>query len=59
MSINTNHWRTLDYHDPAVILHKLRVLEHEVAEVLRDADADVRALRTPDLNRFREWRDAA
>jgi hypothetical protein len=59
MSINTNHWRTLEYYDPASILHKLRALEHEMADVLRDADADVRALRTPELNSFREWRDAA
>ncbi len=54
-----NYWRTLTYHDPAAILRKLRAVEIELAGALRDADPDVRSLRTNEFNKYREWRDAA
>jgi hypothetical protein len=57
--VNINQWRTLTYHDPAQVLRKLRTVEHEMAAVLREADDDVRRLRTPGLKKFREWRDTA
>ncbi len=55
--VNTNHWGTLHYHNPADVLRRLRALEHELATV--EMDDDVRALRTTGLNQYREWRDAA
>ena len=47
--VNTNHWGTLHYHNPADVLRRLRALEHELATV--EMDDDVRALRTTGLNR--------
>ncbi len=57
--INTNHWRTLYYHDPAHVLRRLRATKRELANALRDADNKVRCFRTTELNQYREWRDAA
>jgi hypothetical protein len=62
--VNINHWRSLTYHDPAAKLRRLRAVEREVAEEIGGADLDpgardVLALRTPELNKYREWRDAA
>src|SRR2546422_3427935 len=57
--VTINYWRTLTYHDPARVLRELRAVEHGMADVLREADNDVRSLRTPGLKKFREWRDAA
>src|SRR3989442_14596010 len=54
-----NHWRTLTYHDSELVLRELRAVEDGMADVLREADEDVRRLRTPGLKKFREWRDAA
>jgi hypothetical protein len=34
-------------------------VEHVLADVLPGVDEDVRAFRTNELNKFREWRDAA
>ncbi len=42
--INTNHWRTLYYHDPAHVLRRLRATKRELADALHDADK-VRARR--------------
>ncbi len=58
-AITFRRWRALTYHDPAEKLRRLRAVERELADVLRDADADVRALRTTELNKYRECRDAA
>jgi len=52
-----NHWRTLEYHDPGQILRRLRALEIELAGV--QIDATVGRLRTNELKKYREWRDAA
>lgn len=52
-----NHWRKLEYHDPAVILRRLRALEIEISGL--DIDSQVRRLRTQELKKYREWRDAA
>jgi hypothetical protein len=52
-----NHWKKLEYHDPAEILKRLRALEIELADV--QMDDRVRRLRTAELKRYREWRDAA
>jgi hypothetical protein len=57
VDVNLNRWRKLTYHDPAEKLRRLRALARELATV--QMDDDVRALRTPELNRYREWRDAA
>ena len=57
--INTNHWRTLYYHDPAHVLRRLRATKRELADAFRDADNKVRCFRTTELNQYREWRDAA
>lgn len=60
VDVTLNRWRSLTpYYDPAEILRRLRAAEREMAPRLRDADKDVRALRTPELNKYREWRDAA
>ena len=56
--VNTNHWRTLYYHDPAHVLRRLRATERELADALREADNKVRCFRTMELNQYREWRDA-
>ena len=53
MTINTNHWRTLEYYDPAYLLHGLRVAERATP---RDAKANELATWG---KRDREWRDAA
>jgi hypothetical protein len=52
-----NHWKTLQYHDPAEILRRLRALEFELQNV--ELDPKVRSLRTTRLNQIREWREAA
>lgn len=57
MTDQTNYWRSLEYHDPAQILRRLRVLELELANV--DLDPKVRRLRTSSFKKYREWRDAA
>lgn len=57
--VTVNHWRTLRHHDPAHVLRRLRAAERALADALRDADDKVRRLRTTELNKYREWRDAA
>lgn len=52
-----NHWRTLQYHDPAEVLRRLRVLEVEFSDV--EMDPKLRSLRTSGLKKYRERRDAA
>jgi hypothetical protein len=39
MSINTNHWRTIEYHDPATVLDKVRAVKLATADASADADA--------------------
>ncbi len=51
-----NHFRSLHFHDPARILRELRKFEHGMPA---DVDPLVARLRTNDLRRYREWRDAA
>ena len=57
MGIRENHLKALFYHDPATVLRKLRALERLVAAA--DVDPLVRRLRTQELKKYREWRDAA
>jgi hypothetical protein len=52
-----NHWRALEYHDPAEILRRLRSLEVDLQAA--DIDPKVLSLRTQSLSKYREWRDAA
>ena len=52
-----NHWGKLEYHDPAVILRRLRALEIEISGL--KIDPQVLRLRTQELKKYREWRDAA
>lgn len=64
VDVDLNRWRKLQYHDPAERLRRLRAAEREIAGKLRGAELDagardVLALRTPGLNKYREWRDAA
>jgi hypothetical protein len=52
-----NEWDHLLFHDPAVVLPKLRAVEHALAEI--EVDHDLARLRTNGLKSYREARDAA
>ena len=54
--VSINHWRTLDYHDPAHVLRRLRAVENRLAG---DLAPMVRRLRTKEFKKERESRDAA
>ena len=57
--ITRRRWQSFDYTDPAGYLRRFRAVERELTDRLRGVDPDVLALRTDELNRFRELRSAA
>ena len=62
MSDRLNHLNSLMYHDPAVILRRIRLLERELVELQNtgvEIDPKVLSMRTNALRPYREWRDAA